>query len=88
MEDFIIKNLFHGGSGGFNGDGATCGYGNRGDIQTEYNRFIGGPTIGYKIVPAKHANVIAGSVPVIVLRIGWTLIDAGGVGFEGAVVIE
>ena len=26
MEDFMIKNLFHGGSGGFNGDGTSDGY--------------------------------------------------------------
>ena len=80
MEDFMIKNLLHGGSGGFNGDGAPCGHGNRGDVQAEYDRFIGRPTIGNKIMPAKHTNVITGTIPVIVLRIGWTGIDAGGIG--------
>ena len=85
MEDFMIKNLFHGGSGGFDGDGAIHGYRNRGNIQTEHDRFIGRPSIGNEIVPAKHANVITGSIPVVVLRIGWTLVDAGGIGFKGEV---
>ena len=67
MEDFIIKNLFHGGSGGFNGDGASRGHGNRGNIQAEHDRFIGRPSIGNKVVPAKHTNVITRTVPVIVL---------------------
>ena len=77
--------LFHGGSGGFNGDGTTRRHGNRGDVQAEHDRFIGGPPIGYEIVPAKHTNVITGTIPVIVLRIGRTGIDAGGSGFEGEV---
>ena len=81
---FIIRKiLFHGGSGGFNGDGASCGHGNRGDIQTKHNGFIGRPPIGNKIVPAKHTNVIAGTIPVIVLRIGRAGVDAGGVGCFG-----
>ena len=79
MEDFMIKNLLHGGSGGFNGDGASRGHGNRGDVQTEHNRFIGRPTIGNKVVPAKHPNVIAGSIPVIhVLRVGRTGLSMRG----------
>ena len=75
MEDFMIKNLFHGGSGGFNGDGATRGHGNGGDVQSEHDRFIGGFTIGNKIVPAKHADVITGTIPVIVLGEWGTGVD-------------
>jgi hypothetical protein len=63
----MIKNLLHGGSGGFDGDGASRGHGNRGDVQAEHDWFIGRPPIGYKIVPAKHSDVIAGTIPVIVL---------------------
>ena len=78
---FHDQKLFHGGSGGFNGDGASRGYGNRGNIQPEHDWFIGRPPIGDEIVPAKHPNVITGTIPVIILRIGRTGIDAGGVGF-------
>ena len=81
MEDFIIKNLFHGGSCGFNGDSASCGHGNRGDVQTEHDWFIGRSPIGYKIMPAKHTDVITRTIPVIVLRVERTGINAGGVGF-------
>ena len=56
MEDFMIKIVISRWPGGFDGDGATRGYGNRGNIQTEHDRFIGGPPIGYEIVPAKHTN--------------------------------
>ena len=87
MEDFMIKNLFHGGSGGFNGDGASRGHGNRGDVQTEHDRFIGRPPIGYEIVPTKHANIISGTIPVVVLRIRRTGIDTGGIGSKGEVAI-
>ena len=40
--------LFHGGSGGFNGDNW---HNNQGNIQPEHDGFIGGATIGNKIVP-------------------------------------
>ena len=81
------KNLLHGGSGGFDGDSTSRGHGNRGDVQTENDGFIGRPSIGNEIVPAKHANVITGSIPVIVLGIGRTGIDAGGIGGEGEISI-
>ena len=45
MEDFMIKKLFHGGSGGFNGDGTPGQHGNWGNIQPEYDWFIRRSTI-------------------------------------------
>ena len=36
---------------------------------------------------AKHADVIAGAIVVLVLGVGWTLIDAGGVGGEGEIPV-
>ena len=81
------KNLLHCGSGGFDSDGATCGYGNRGDVQAEHDRFIGRPPIGNKIVPAKHADIIAGSVPVIVLGSRRAGINTGRVGGESKISI-
>ena len=53
----------------------------------EHNRFIGCPPIGNEIVPAKHPNVITGSIPVIVLRIGRTFVDAGGVRCESEITV-
>ena len=38
--------------------------------RAEHDGFIGGPSIGNEIVPAKHANVITGSIPVIVAAEG------------------
>ena len=38
-------------------------------------------------MPAKHTNVISGAIVVFVLGIGWTLIDAGGIGGESKISI-
>ena len=80
------KKLFNGGSGGFDGYGATSRNRN-GHVQGKYNGFVGISTIRNVIVPAKHTYVITGAIVVLVLDIGWTFINAEGIGGESKIPI-
>ena len=72
----MIKNLFHGGSGGFDCDGATDWNEGGGGIQTEHDGFVRGLTIGHVIVPAVHADIVTRTVQIVEAWIGWARVDS------------
>ena len=53
------KNLFHGGSGGFNGDGASDGYGEGIGGEADRDGAIGGGSIGQIIPSPAWSNIIS-----------------------------
>ena len=86
MEDFMIKNLFHGGSGGFDGHSAPGWDCNR-HLQGKYNRLGGGSPIEQVTMSTKHTYVITGAIVVLILGIRWSGINTGRVGGEGKIPI-
>ena len=83
---FHDQNLFHRGSGGFNGDGAS-GWDGDWHLQGKYNRLGGGSPIEQVTMSTKHTYVITGAIVVLVLGIRWPGINTGGVGGEGKIPI-
>ena len=72
------QKLFNRGPGGFDGGGSTNRDKNRSDIQAEHDGFIGRFSIRYEIVTAKHADVITGTISVVVTGIWGAFVYAGG----------
>ena len=77
--------LLHGGSGGFDGDGAIRGTAM--GISRESTMGLVVFAHWDVICPAKHPDVITGAIVVLVLGIRWSGINTGGVGGEGKISI-
>ena len=67
--------LFHRGAGGLYGDHTADGYGEGGGAEYDGDGLVGGASVGYEVMSAVHADVVAGTVPVVVLRKRGTSID-------------
>ena len=83
----MIKNLLHGGSGGFDGDGASDGDDLGSDRKTDRDGLVRGLAVGDVIVTAEHTDVVACAVVVVVAGVGWTGIDSWRICFESAIGI-
>ncbi len=85
---FHDQNLLHGGSGGFDGDGASDGYEGGSDIESQNDGFIGRFSIRYEIVTAVHADVVTGTTQIVEARIGWAGVDSWRTGFESTISVQ